>query len=75
MVGFSANGQTMKSSSSGTNQHAVNLAVLLVSAAMAWVAPLQTFIVAYAVIGGSWQGGSISQPWTFYDMPVIPPPQ
>jgi hypothetical protein len=32
-------------------------------------------LVAYAVIGGSWQGGSISQPWTFYDMPVIPPPQ
>jgi hypothetical protein len=41
----------MKSSSGETNQHAVNLWVLLFSAALAWVAPLQTFIVAYAVIG------------------------
>jgi hypothetical protein len=41
----------MKSSGGDKSQHAVNLAVLLFSAAMAWVAPLQTFIVAYAVIG------------------------
>jgi hypothetical protein len=41
----------MKSSGGDKSQHAVNLAVLLFSAATAWVAPLQTFIVAYAVIG------------------------
>ena len=33
------------------SQHIVNLWVLIFSAAAAWVWPLQTFIVAYAVIG------------------------
>jgi hypothetical protein len=33
------------------NQHVVNLSVLLVSAAAAWFAPLQTFLLAYAIIG------------------------
>jgi len=41
----------MRTSSAGENQHAVNLGVLLFSAAAAWVAPLQTFLIAYAVIG------------------------
>jgi hypothetical protein len=31
-------------------------------------------VVAYALIGGSLQVGSISQPWSFFDMPVIQPP-
>lgn len=41
----------MKSSSAGENQHVVNLVVLLVSAMAAWLVPLQTFLLAYAVIG------------------------
>jgi hypothetical protein len=41
----------VKSSSSVQNQHVVNLCALLVSAAAAWVAPLPTFILAYAVLG------------------------
>jgi len=47
----SESGQAMKTSGGETSQHAVNLGVLLFSAAAAWVAPLETFIVAYAVIG------------------------
>ena len=41
----------MKPSSAGESQHIINLWVLLVSAAAAWLAPLQTFLIAYAVIG------------------------
>jgi hypothetical protein len=41
----------MSSFNGEKSQHGVNLAVLLFSAAAAWVAPLETFIIAYAVIG------------------------
>ncbi len=41
----------MRSLSARDNQNIINLIVLLVSAACAWFAPLQTFLVAYAVIG------------------------
>jgi hypothetical protein len=41
----------MSASNAAQRQHVVNLCALLVSAAAAWVAPLPTFIVAYAVIG------------------------
>ncbi len=41
----------MKPSNAGESQHIFNLWVLLFSAAAAWLAPLQTFLIAYAVIG------------------------
>jgi len=41
----------MRTPSTVDNQHVVNLVVLLVSATAAWLAPLQTFLLAYAVIG------------------------
>jgi len=41
----------MRTSRAAENQHFVNLVVLLFSAAAAWLAPLQTFLLAYAVIG------------------------
>lgn len=41
----------MKPSNAGESQHIINLWVLLFSAAAAWLAPLQTFLIAYAVIG------------------------